>query len=108
MSRPLELVLLGAGNRGARAYATYAFDHPNEVRFVAVAEPDPIRRQRFAADHDIDDQHCFADWRDLIDRGQLGDAALDHHPGPDARSTGCGRARSGLPRFARKTHGAHT
>jgi predicted dehydrogenase len=76
MSRPLELVLLGAGNRGARAYATYAFTHPNEVRFVAVAEPDPIRRRRFAADHDIDDDRCFADWRDLVDGGQMGDAAL--------------------------------
>ena len=76
MSRPLEVVLIGAGNRGARAYASYAFDHPQEVRFVGVAEPDPIRRQRFAADHDIDDAQCFADWRELVARGQMGDAAI--------------------------------
>lgn len=76
VSRPLELVLIGAGNRGARAYASYAFTHPEAVRFVAVAEPDPIRRRRFADDHDLDESACFEDWHELLDRGQLGDAAI--------------------------------
>jgi predicted dehydrogenase len=76
MSRPLEVVLIGAGMRGARAYASYAHQHPDEVRFVAVAEPDPIRRQRFADEHDIDDANCFESWQELISRGQMGDAAI--------------------------------
>ncbi len=76
MSRPLELVLIGAGQRGARAYASYAMQHPDEVRFVAVAEPDPIRRKRFAEDHDIDDAHCFEDWQELTAKGQLGQGAI--------------------------------
>jgi predicted dehydrogenase len=46
------------------------------VRFVAVAEPDPIRRTRFADDHDLDDSQCFDDWRALIARGHRADAAL--------------------------------
>ena len=76
MKRPLDLVLLGAGNRGTRAYASYALEHPDEIRFVAVAEPDPIRRQRFADEHDLDDAQCFADWQELVSRGQMGDAAI--------------------------------
>lgn len=76
MSTPLKLVLIGAGQRGARAYAPYAFAHPDQVRFVAVAEPDPIRRNRFAADHDLDESACFSSWEDLIAAGPLGDAAL--------------------------------
>jgi predicted dehydrogenase len=76
MSRPLELVLIGAGGRGALAYATYALEHPKEVRFVAVAEPDPNRRTRFAGDHDLDDSQCFDDWQALIAHGQRADAAL--------------------------------
>jgi predicted dehydrogenase len=76
MTRPLEIVLIGAGNRGARSYATYALQHPDEVRFVGVAEPDPIRRRRFADDHDLDDAVCFASWQELIARGQMGDAAI--------------------------------
>ena len=44
MSQPLEVVLIGAGQRGARAYGPYAHKHPEQLRFVAVAEPNPIRR----------------------------------------------------------------
>ena len=76
MSRPLELVLIGAGNRGTRAYASYALEHPDQLRFVGVAEPDPIRRQRFADEHDLDDTQCFTSWQELVARGQLGDAAI--------------------------------
>ena len=76
MSRPLELVLIGAGNRGTRAYASYALEHPDQLRFVGVAEPDPIRRQRFADEHDLDDTQCFTSWQELVACGQLGDAAI--------------------------------
>lgn len=76
MSKPLELVLIGAGQRGAYAYGSYAFRHPDEVRFVAVAEPDPIRRKRFADEHDIEDAYCFESWEALTAKGQLGQAAL--------------------------------
>ncbi|MEZ4733315.1 MAG: Gfo/Idh/MocA family oxidoreductase [Caldilineaceae bacterium] len=76
MSNPLELVLIGAGQRGAVAYGSYAFHHPDDVRFVAVAEPDPIRRKRFADEHDIDDAYCFASWEELTAKGQLGQGAL--------------------------------
>lgn len=76
MKRPLELVLMGAGARGAHAYASYAFAHPEEVRFVGVAEPDPIRRRRFAEEHDLDESHTFASWEELIAAGKLADGAL--------------------------------
>lgn len=76
MSKPIELVLIGAGQRGAYAYGSHAFRHPDEVRFVAVAEPDPIRRKRFADEHDIEDAHCFESWEALTAKGQLGQAAL--------------------------------
>ncbi len=76
MKQPLELVLIGAGQRGRYAYASYALAHPEEARFVAVAEPDPIRRERFAAEHDLDDSRCFASWEELMAAGQLGQGAL--------------------------------
>jgi predicted dehydrogenase len=76
MTQPLELVLIGAGQRGAMAYASYAVQHPDEVRFVGVAEPDPIRRQRFADQHDLDDNQCFTRWEELLEQGQLGHGAI--------------------------------
>ena len=76
MPQPLELALIGAGQRGAVAYASYATAHPEQVRIVAVAEPDPVRRQRVAEQHDIDDEHTFESWEELIAAGQLGQGAL--------------------------------
>ena len=76
MTKPIELVLMGAGARGAHAYASYAFAHPDEVRFVAVAEPDPVRRRRFAEEHDLDAGQTFASWEELIVAGKLADGAL--------------------------------
>ncbi|MFN3982071.1 MAG: Gfo/Idh/MocA family protein, partial [Caldilinea sp.] len=76
MSRPIELVVIGAGSRGGRAYASYALRHPDEVRIVGVAEPDPIRREQLAEAHDIDDSHCFTTWEDLVAAGQLADGAI--------------------------------
>lgn len=76
MRQPLDLVVIGAGQRGAVAYASYALNHPNEVRIVGVAEPDPIRRQRFADEHDLDDAHCFASWEELTARPQFARGAI--------------------------------
>ena len=53
MPEPLRLLLFGAGNRGAIAYGGYALRHPSEVRFVAVADPNPARRIEFAQAHQI-------------------------------------------------------
>jgi predicted dehydrogenase len=72
----VEAVLIGAGGRGAFAYGGYAERHPEEVRFVAVAEPDPQRRARFAAKHGLPPERCFESWGDLIAAGQLAPALV--------------------------------
>ena len=76
MSNPVEVVLIGAGNRGAEAYADYALRHPDEVRIVAVAEPRPERRAWFAAQHSLPPARCFTTWEDLLAAGQLGQGAI--------------------------------
>jgi hypothetical protein len=48
MLRAVEAVLIGAGSRGRETYGDYALSHPGQIRFVAVAEPDPVLRARFA------------------------------------------------------------
>ena len=47
MTGPIDAVMVDAGNRGYFVYGAYALRHPNEVRFVAVAEPDEGCRRRF-------------------------------------------------------------
>ena len=60
MSKPITAVLFGAGLRGSFAYGPYAMQHPDELEFIAVAEPDPVRRAQFATAHDIPAERQFA------------------------------------------------
>ncbi len=72
----LTAILIGAGLRGARAYAPYALQHPQELRFVAVAEPDVQKRTAFAKAHGIAEDLQFATWEDLLNKPKLADCAL--------------------------------
>jgi predicted dehydrogenase len=87
MAHPIHAVLIGAGQRGAAAFAPYALENPERLRFLAVAEPDPVRRAAFAAQHHIPVENQFESWTDLLERPQMAQAALictpDHeHTGP--------------------------
>ncbi|MFO7917878.1 MAG: Gfo/Idh/MocA family oxidoreductase [Anaerolineae bacterium] len=77
MSRPVEMVLLGAGNRGTFAYGRYARRNPHRARFVAVAEPDERRRQRFAQEHEIPPEGRFASWQELMERPRMAEALVN-------------------------------
>lgn len=69
----LTAVLIGAGARGARSYAPYALDYPHELKFVAVVEPDDHRREQFAAEHHIPQDHQFLSWEELAAGPKLAD-----------------------------------
>jgi len=76
MKKPMQAILIGAGQRGVEAYGPYALQHPDEIKFVAVAEPNPERRARFAAQQQIPDEHQFDDWKPLLALPQIGRGAL--------------------------------
>ncbi len=75
-SGPITAILIGAGQRGSEAYGPYALHHPDELRFVAVAEPDGERRDFFAAQHHLTADQTFSTWEDLLSRPPLARAAL--------------------------------
>jgi predicted dehydrogenase len=77
MTEPVTAVLCGAGGRGFYAYGPYAAAHPDELRFVAVAEPVRERRERFAATHGIPPERCFDSWEGLFAAGRLADACFN-------------------------------
>jgi predicted dehydrogenase len=78
--------MVGAGNRGYLAYGAYALRHPDQVRFIAVAEPDEGRRLRFARAHGIPAERQFSSWDELASRPPLAPALVNatmdrtHHP----------------------------
>ena len=77
MQTPVEVVLVGAGNRGERTFGAYALDRPHRMKVVGVAEPDAAKRQRFAAAHSIPPENVFETWEDLIARPQLAQALIN-------------------------------
>lgn len=60
--RTITAALIGAGQRGMGAYAPYALENPDDLQFVAVADMDPERRERFRQDYRIPDENCFSSW----------------------------------------------
>ena len=42
----IDTIIVGAGGRGM-AYGRFAKEYPSEMSVAGLAEPDPIRRQRF-------------------------------------------------------------
>jgi predicted dehydrogenase len=74
---PVELVMVGAGNRGYLAYGGFAKRNPSEAKFVAVVEPDDARRARFANAHDIPAERQFRSWEDIAGRPPLAPALVN-------------------------------
>ncbi len=91
----IEAALLGAGGRGMFAYASYALKRPNEIKFVAVAEPNEERRNMFARLHNIPEDRVFSSWQELLEQPQLCRALLictqdDDHYAPSMKALDVG------------------
>lgn len=76
-NKPITAIVLGAGMRGADAYGPYALAYPDQLKIIGVAEPDPVRRQRFAAAHDIVLANSFTTWQAVFDRPKFADVIIN-------------------------------
>lgn len=74
--KQVTAVLIGAGNRGAEAYAGYALQYPNELKIVGVAEPRKDRREAFASLHGLAPEMCFERWEALLAKPKFADCAM--------------------------------
>ena len=74
-SSPVNLIILGAGNRG-RVYADYALRYPDLARVAAVAEPRRAYREAFAEVHALSEEQLFTDWQQLAARTRFADAVV--------------------------------
>ncbi len=57
--KKITAILIGAGDRGANAYASYAINNPGTIEFVAVAEKNDQKRKHFQMVHNIPDDMAF-------------------------------------------------
>lgn len=74
--RPLEAIVVGAGQRGRFVYGAWARANPERLRIVAIAEPDADRRSAMAREHDLPPERVHADWKPLLAGPRLADAAI--------------------------------
>lgn len=76
MANALKVALVGAGHRG-ELYASYALKHPDEMQVTAVVDPNPLRRDRFAALHGIPAANRFDRVEELVGRKGMAEAAIN-------------------------------
>ena len=74
--RQVTAVVLGAGQRGAEAYAEFARNFPNEMKIVGVAEPREDRRAQFSRRYGVPAERCFADWEAALAPEKYADCVL--------------------------------
>lgn len=84
--KPITAVVLGAGSRGC-TYASYAKEHPDQLKIVAVAEPRQDRLDALAEDLHIPLENRFASWEALLAQPRMADCAFvctldDDHTAP--------------------------
>ncbi len=76
----LTAVAIGAGERGHHTFGAWALANSRDLRYVAVVDPDPIRRSRFGDPHGIPDSARFATAEELFAQGRLADVAVVASP----------------------------
>ncbi|GAA0674957.1 Oxidoreductase family, C-terminal alpha/beta domain [Clostridium cadaveris] len=74
--KKLTAIVIGAGDRGANAYAPYALKNPNKLEIVAVAEPLEERRKSFKEKFSLSDFQCYKNYEDILKRDKLADIAI--------------------------------
>lgn len=74
-AKPVTAITLGAGSRG-NVYGNFAAKFPDQLDIVGVAEPIPLRNERYAAKHNIPATNRFDTWERVFERPKFADAII--------------------------------
>ncbi len=75
-STPITAIIVGAGHR-SHGYADITFSHPELLKIVGVADPNPVRRQMTMERYGFSEDMCFHDADELAARGKLADVIIN-------------------------------
>ncbi len=75
MSNKIAVALIGAGSRGYGGYGKIIKEMSN-LKIIAVAEPDDVRRRKISAEHDIPENMQFNSWEELLSKNKLADGVI--------------------------------
>lgn len=76
MNRPTTVAIVGAGHRSV-TYARYALRCPDRMKVVAVADPNPLRREAVGKEHAIPEEMRFESYEQLASRPPIADAVIN-------------------------------
>jgi len=79
LKKPVTAITCGAGARG-NVYGNYAVQYPDQLDIVGVAEPIPIRIERYSKKHNIPESNQFKTWEDVFKRPKFADAIIISTP----------------------------
>lgn len=65
-TQKVNVALIGAGQRGKDVYGQFAKQFQTPLHFIAVVEPNPIKRNQFREEHNISSEYAFENWNDLF------------------------------------------
>lgn len=75
LDKPVTAITLGAGNRG-NVYGNFAAKFPDQLKIVGVAEPIPLRNERYATKHQVPAANRFDTWERVFERPKFADAII--------------------------------
>lgn len=75
IKEPLTITIMGGGNRG-KTYAEYALKSPDELKVVAIVEPNDINRAYFTSLYQIPENKSFANEADFFAQEKISDAVF--------------------------------
>ncbi len=88
-------ILIGAGGRGRGAYGNWALQNKDKMNFVAVADPNEIRRNQFAEEHGIAENKVYKSWENILAQKKMADLCViatqdQMHTGPALKALDLG------------------
>ncbi len=73
--KKIRVILLGAGNRG-EVYATHMAKMPEQFQIVAVADPDPARRETIRKLWGFSENACYESWEAVLEQPKFADLVV--------------------------------
>lgn len=76
MEKPVTFAICGLGIRGMEAYASFQKLHPEKMKIVAGADPDPERRAALQREYGVPADRCFETGEALLEQPRLADVMI--------------------------------
>ena len=76
MSKQINVILIGAGNRGCNYVRLAKENCPEKLNVVAIADPNLTRAREIIEAYNVPEDMIFDDWKKILALPKLADAAI--------------------------------